>query len=190
MSDMLMERDNLMKDLHSLVSTAKDRVATLQDIAELLRSSGSYRWVGLYDVDHAARVVKNIVWSGPSAPEYPMFPITTGLTGAVISPIPSPALKTLRFRPAGVRFRFFLVGWLTAAALLLLATPAFADLASDKAAVVAAKAAGTVGEQADGYLGLVSGSADAVDRCGTKDVFSVPGDPAGNDRHRAHVPIR
>jgi len=44
-----------------------------------------------------------------------------------------------------------------AAALVLLATPAFADLASDKAAVDAAKAAGTVGEQADGYLGLVSG---------------------------------
>jgi uncharacterized protein YdbL (DUF1318 family) len=49
-----------------------------------------------------------------------------------------------------------------AAALMLLATPAFADLASDKAAVDAAKAAGTVGEQADGYLGLVSGSADAT----------------------------
>jgi uncharacterized protein YdbL (DUF1318 family) len=49
-----------------------------------------------------------------------------------------------------------------AAALVLLSTPAFADLASDKAAVDAAKAAGTVGEQADGYLGLVSGSADAA----------------------------
>jgi uncharacterized protein YdbL (DUF1318 family) len=47
-----------------------------------------------------------------------------------------------------------------AAALVLLATPAFADLAADKAAVDAAKAAGTVGEQADGYLGFVSGSAD------------------------------
>ncbi|MEO8300369.1 MAG: DUF1318 domain-containing protein [Rhizomicrobium sp.] len=44
----------------------------------------------------------------------------------------------------------------------MFSTPAFADLASDKAAVVAAKAAGTVGEQADGYLGFVSGSADAV----------------------------
>ena len=49
-----------------------------------------------------------------------------------------------------------------AAALLLLATPAVADLASDKAAVDAAKAAGTVGEQADGYLGFVSGSADGA----------------------------
>lgn len=45
---------------------------------------------------------------------------------------------------------------------LLVAAPAFADLASDKAAVDAAKAAGTVGEQADGYLGFVSGSGDAA----------------------------
>src|SRR5581483_7571272 len=43
-----------------------------------------------------------------------------------------------------------------------LATPAFADLASDKLAVDAAKAAGTVGEQGDGYLGFVGGSADAA----------------------------
>jgi uncharacterized protein YdbL (DUF1318 family) len=49
-----------------------------------------------------------------------------------------------------------------AAALLLLTTPAFADLASDKAAVDAAKAAGTVGEQADGYLGIVSSADGAV----------------------------
>ena len=48
-----------------------------------------------------------------------------------------------------------------AAAALLLASPAFADLAADKATVTAAKAAGTVGEQADGYLGIVS-SADGT----------------------------
>jgi len=45
-----------------------------------------------------------------------------------------------------------------ALALVLLATPALADLAADKATVDAAKAAGTVGEQADGYLGIVSGA--------------------------------
>jgi uncharacterized protein YdbL (DUF1318 family) len=45
---------------------------------------------------------------------------------------------------------------------LSLATPAFADLASDKVTVDAAKAAGTVGEQGDGYLGFVTGSADAA----------------------------
>ena len=49
-----------------------------------------------------------------------------------------------------------------AGAALLLASPAFADLASDKAAVDAAKAAGTVGEQADGYLGIVSSADGAV----------------------------
>ena len=45
-----------------------------------------------------------------------------------------------------------------ALALLSLSTPAFADLAADKATVDAAKAAGKVGEQADGYLGIVAGA--------------------------------
>jgi len=56
---------------------------------------------------------------------------------------------------------FFAVAALAGAPLAVtaLSTPAFADLAADKAAVDAAKAAGTVGEQGDGYLGLVSGSA-------------------------------
>jgi uncharacterized protein YdbL (DUF1318 family) len=59
-----------------------------------------------------------------------------------------------------------------AAALLLLSTPAFADLASDKAAVDAAKAAGTVGEQADGYLGFVSGSADGATTAAVNEINS------------------
>jgi uncharacterized protein YdbL (DUF1318 family) len=49
-----------------------------------------------------------------------------------------------------------------AAALTLFAAPAFADLAGDHAVVDAAKAAGTVGEQADGYLGIVGGASAAV----------------------------
>jgi L-methionine (R)-S-oxide reductase len=83
--DMLTGRDKLLIELRKVVSTAKDRIAALQGIAELLRSSGNYRWVGLYDVDRAAGTVTNIVWSGPGAPEYPTFPITKGLTGAAIS---------------------------------------------------------------------------------------------------------
>jgi len=50
----------------------------------------------------------------------------------------------------------------TALALLTLSTPAFADLAADKAVVDAAKAAGHVGEQADGYLGIVAGADGTV----------------------------
>ena len=40
--------------------------------------------------------------------------------------------------------------------------PAAAGIASAKAAVDAAKAQGLVGEQGDGYLGLVTGSADTA----------------------------
>ena len=84
-SGMRMDRHMLMRDLGILVSAVKDRVAALQSVAELLRSSGRHRWVGLYDVDRSGGTVKNIVWSGPGAPEYPEFPITNGLTGAAIS---------------------------------------------------------------------------------------------------------
>src|SRR4029077_82937 len=84
-SNMLIGHDKLLLGLQNLVSTARDRVAALQGIAEVLKRSSSYRWVGLYDVDHAAGTVTNIVWSGPGAPEYPKFPITKGLTGAAIS---------------------------------------------------------------------------------------------------------
>lgn len=49
-----------------------------------------------------------------------------------------------------------------AAAFALLATPVLADAASDKASIDAAKAAGVVGEQADGYLGVVSSASPAV----------------------------
>ncbi len=46
---------------------------------------------------------------------------------------------------------------------LALATPVHAaGLASEKATVDAAKASGSVGEQGDGFLGLVRGSADAA----------------------------
>lgn len=57
-------------------------------------------------------------------------------------------------------------GWLPAAAAVvagtLIAGAAHADTASAKIAVDAAKAQGVVGEQADGFLGLVTGSADAA----------------------------
>lgn len=60
--------------------------------------------------------------------------------------------------------KFLLAAMLMTAGLALpvWTAPAFADLASDKATIEAAKAAGTVGEQGDGYLGFVHGSADAA----------------------------
>jgi L-methionine (R)-S-oxide reductase len=80
-----MERTTLLKELKRIVSGGELRRAALEKIAALIKESGNHRWVGLYDVDHAAGLVSNIVRSGPGAPEFPTFPITRGLTSAAIS---------------------------------------------------------------------------------------------------------
>jgi L-methionine (R)-S-oxide reductase len=78
-------RDKFFSDLAKIVAESRERVASLREIAGLIRSYGGYRWVGLYDVDYSAELVRNVVWSGPSAPEYPTFPIGKGLTGTAIA---------------------------------------------------------------------------------------------------------
>jgi L-methionine (R)-S-oxide reductase len=57
----------------------------MQTLADLLRTRGNYRWVGLYEVDHLTARVNIIVWSGPGAPEFPTFPSSKGLTGTAIA---------------------------------------------------------------------------------------------------------
>jgi L-methionine (R)-S-oxide reductase len=78
-------RAKLLSDLAGILSQNRGRVVSLKEIAGRMRSFGGYRWVGLYDVDHNAGVVTNIVWNGPSAPQYQSFPIQKGLTGAAIT---------------------------------------------------------------------------------------------------------
>jgi putative methionine-R-sulfoxide reductase with GAF domain len=75
----------LLAGLAKMVSSSQHRVTSLQEIANHIRTYGSYRWVGLYDVNHRSGVVTNLVWSGPSAPAYPTFPMTNGLTGAAVT---------------------------------------------------------------------------------------------------------
>jgi putative methionine-R-sulfoxide reductase with GAF domain len=55
----------------------KPEVVTL---AERIRESGDYRWVGIYAVGR--HEVSVIGWSGPSAPTHPRFPKDRGLCGA------------------------------------------------------------------------------------------------------------
>ena len=83
---------------------------------------------------------------------------------------------------------------LTAAALALMAlsSPAFAQGAAEKAAVDAAKAAGIVGEQADGYLGFVSGAGDGATtaavnaiNAGRADVYAQTAAKSGTTREAA-----
>ena len=80
-----MNRDRLLSHLENIVVATRDRQASLQEAAALIRSSANYRWVGLYDVDHAAGLVRNVSWSGPGEPEHPTFPLTQGLTSAAIA---------------------------------------------------------------------------------------------------------
>ncbi len=62
---------------------ADDRTANAIRIAEAIRLFGDYRWVGLYDV--RVKDVSIIAWSGPGAPAYPVFPVTSGLTGRSVA---------------------------------------------------------------------------------------------------------
>ncbi|MEY4706469.1 MAG: hypothetical protein RJB58_192 [Pseudomonadota bacterium] len=74
--------------------------------------------------------------------------------------------------------------------LMALSSPAFAQ--GEKAVVDAAKIAGTVGEQADGYLGFVTGSADAATtaavsaiNAGRADVYAQTAAKSGTTREAA-----
>lgn len=78
-------RNSLLSVLKSQASGGGARIEALQKIAAAIRQSGGYRWVGLYDVNHDRAVVTNLVWDGPSAPEYPEFPIGKGLTSRAIA---------------------------------------------------------------------------------------------------------
>jgi L-methionine (R)-S-oxide reductase len=77
--------DQLLSQLKNIAVTTHDRQASLQEAAALIRSSANYRWVGLYDVDHAAGLVRNVSWSGPGAPEHPTFHLNQGLTSAAVA---------------------------------------------------------------------------------------------------------
>jgi len=61
----MIEPNKLIADLETIVSSSRECTASLQLIADTIRQSGNYRWVGLYDVDHAAGIINNVVWSGP-----------------------------------------------------------------------------------------------------------------------------
>jgi L-methionine (R)-S-oxide reductase len=80
-----MERDGLLATLKQIITSSQSRFEALGHVARSIKESGKHRWVGLYDVHHELGLVTNTVWSGPSAPEYPSFPISQGLTGAAIS---------------------------------------------------------------------------------------------------------
>jgi L-methionine (R)-S-oxide reductase len=80
-----MNPEALLSQISEIVAKWGPRLERLQQVAAALRQSAGYRWVGLYEVDASRGEVRNLVWDGPAAPEYPIFPITKGLTSNAIA---------------------------------------------------------------------------------------------------------
>ncbi len=76
---------DLTATLQQIVASDAEREAEFRILAEAIRASGPYRWVGIYDVDMSCGLVSNIAWSGPSGPAHPRFPTTKGLTSRAIA---------------------------------------------------------------------------------------------------------
>lgn len=77
------EFNRRIETLRSLGNGEDDRAAKAQRAVDLIRTLGSYRWAGLYDVLPSEIAV--IAWSGPQAPTHPRFPVAKGLNGACVS---------------------------------------------------------------------------------------------------------
>jgi GAF domain-containing protein len=75
----------LLEQLRSIVDQNEERGDKAKCIVQLIRASGPYRWVGIYDVDLGQGTVSNISWDGPNAPAFPKFPTSKGLTSRAIS---------------------------------------------------------------------------------------------------------
>jgi putative methionine-R-sulfoxide reductase with GAF domain len=58
-------------------------VAVWQEAAELIRRTGDYRWVGLYEV--ADTEIGAIAWTGAVAPAFPRVPRDKGLNGVAVA---------------------------------------------------------------------------------------------------------
>jgi putative methionine-R-sulfoxide reductase with GAF domain len=68
--------------IERIVVSETPRAVKAKALAEVIRSLRDFRWVGIYDV--GPEFVSAIAWSGPEAPAYPVFSITSGLTSAAI----------------------------------------------------------------------------------------------------------
>jgi L-methionine (R)-S-oxide reductase len=89
--------DNVLNEIRSIAASGNDRITKAKRLAERIQVLGQYRWVGIYDV--GAEFVSIISWSGPSAPEYPEFPVSSGLTASAIQQKKSVVVGDVRNDP-------------------------------------------------------------------------------------------
>ena len=68
--------------IRGVLESMEPRRVKAERVADLIRRSRGYRWVGLYDVDRDKIAI--IGWSGPGAPAYLRFPASKGLSGSAV----------------------------------------------------------------------------------------------------------
>lgn len=73
----------LLEEISAILGVDLSRTLRARRVAEAIRRSCSYRWVGLYDV--LPEDIFVIAWAGASAPAYPRFPRTQGLCGTAVA---------------------------------------------------------------------------------------------------------
>ena len=72
-----------LEHIGEVLSAPMDRAAKAKEIAAAVRTSGDYRWAGIYEVDR--QEIAAIAWTGADAPAFPRFPRTQGLCGAAVA---------------------------------------------------------------------------------------------------------
>ena len=90
--------NSLPEEIRAVVSRADDRTTKARNIAAAIQRAGGYRWVGVYDV--GPELVSIIAFSGPSAPAYPQFPVTKGLTASAVRDKKTVAVGDVRADPS------------------------------------------------------------------------------------------
>jgi GAF domain-containing protein len=76
-------KQTILEQLRGLASSSAERSVRAREIAERIRATRNYHWVGLYDV--TATEITAIAWTGTAAPAFPRFPITKGLNGVAVA---------------------------------------------------------------------------------------------------------
>ena len=73
----------MLDELVAVFTRECSREERARDAAGVLRRTGGFRWVGLYDVTETEIAV--IGWDGPGPPAHPRFPVGQGLSGAAVA---------------------------------------------------------------------------------------------------------
>src|SRR5664279_5342791 len=71
-----------LQELGAFVLAGATEPHQLCEVAEMIRSTRDYRWVGLYKITRGDFVI--VAKTGECPPAYPRFPITQGLAGAAL----------------------------------------------------------------------------------------------------------